>query len=78
MISSPECRLPLTRVSRALAAELDAALKEIDPHAGAEPSGEPALRSARPTRRRFARRPEGVAPREPTAITMEDGRPEDR
>lgn len=36
LINSPECRLPLTRVSRALAAELDAVLEGIRPHAGAD------------------------------------------
>ncbi len=36
LISSPECRLPLTRISRELAGELDLAL-----HAStAEPAGE--------------------------------------
>jgi 4-hydroxy-tetrahydrodipicolinate synthase len=29
LIASPECRLPLTRVSRALADDLDAALKAL-------------------------------------------------
>jgi len=39
LISSPECRLPLTRVSRALAAELDAVLKGIGPQAAADHVG---------------------------------------
>jgi 4-hydroxy-tetrahydrodipicolinate synthase len=36
LISSPECRLPLTRISRELAGELDHALQALT----AEPAGE--------------------------------------
>ena len=37
LISSPECRLPLTRVSKALAADLDRALEQLAPEAAGEP-----------------------------------------
>jgi len=40
LISSPECRLPLTRVSRALAAELDAVVKGMAAHARADNMGD--------------------------------------
>ena len=39
LISSPECRLPLTRISRELAGELDHALQALT----AEPTGEPSV-----------------------------------